>query len=219
LKKVLTVFILIILFFSIYIFSDSIWDDKAGDVYNRKIFYKVGDSIKIIITESSKYEYKSSTKSLKSYDIDISGGELSGLFSFLPKGYVQEDKKSLDNDTLRIENVLQGRILRVGDGFVTIRGTKRIQMNNKISTIAVTGDAYYADIVDNSIMSSKMINPTLSLTTLLDNQRNVITEQDLLREVLNPDATTDILESTKLSEEKKREILLNFFNKILNLIF
>jgi flagellar basal body L-ring protein FlgH len=219
LKKFFLVLFLIIIFFSIYINTTSLWDDKAGDIYNRKIFYNVGDSINIIITESSKFEYKSSTKSLKSYDIDISGGELSGLFNFLPKAYIEEDKNSLDNDSLKIESMLQGRILRVSDNYVTIRGTKRIQMNNKISSITITGDAYYSDIIDNSIISNKMINPTLSLTTLLDNQRRIITERDLFTEVLNPDSTTDRIETTKLTEEKKREILLNFFNKILNLIF
>ena len=218
-KKIFLVLFLLILFFSIYIYSISLWDDKAGDIYSKKIFYNVGDSINIIITESSKFEYKSSTKSLKSYNIDISGGELSGIFSFLPKAYIEEDKNSLDNDNLKIESILQGRVLSVSDNYVTIRGTKRIQMNNKISSITITGDAYYSDIVDNSIISNKMINPTLSLTTLLDNQRNIITERDLLTEVLNPDATTDRIETTKLSDAKKREILLNFFNKILNLIF
>lgn len=218
-KKLFLVLSLIILFFSIYLFSESLWNDKAGDIYNRKIFYNVGDSINIVITESSKYEYKSSTKSLKSYNIDITGGELSGIFDFLPKANIEEDKNSIDNDSLKIENVIQGRIVNVSDNYITVRGTKRIQMNNKVSSITITGDAYYSDVVDNSINSNKMINPSLSVTTLLDNQRTIITERDLLREVLNPEATTDIIETTKLSDAKKREILLNFFNKILNLIF
>lgn len=218
-KKIFLVLFLIIILLTISIHSISIWDDKASDIYNKRIFYNPGDSINIIITENSIYDYKSSTKSLKSYDLNISEGELSGLFSFLPKGIVEENNNIQDNDKIKIENVIQGRILRVEDRFVTISGVKRIQINNKISSIAITGDAYYSDIIDNSINSSKMINPTLRVTTLLQNQRNIITERDLIKEVLNPDSTTDIIETTKLSDAKKREMLLNIFNRILNSIF
>ncbi|MCK4799282.1 MAG: flagellar basal body L-ring protein FlgH [Spirochaetes bacterium] len=218
-KRVIIISFLIFLFFSMFVFADSLWDDRAADIYNRKVYYKIGDSIQILINEQSAFEYKSSTKSLKSYKLNISGGEMSGLMDFVPSGNAEENKNSLDRDNLKIQSVIQARITRVANNYITITGKKQVQINNKISSVEISGDAYLSDIIGNSIFSNKLIDSSLKIISLIENDSKVITGNDLINVILNPDATSDIIEKTMLSDTKKKEMLLEYFNKILNVIF
>ena len=218
-KKVFYFTSFFILIFNFNTFSKSLWDDKASNIYSRKINYAVGDSIQIIITEDSAVEYKTSTKALKTFKIDISGGEMSGVFNFLPKGDVEDNKNSQDSDRLKINSVISARIVQVNDNYVTVRGIKQVSVNNKTSSIDISGDASLQDINGKSILSSKLTNQSLRITTLIDNQNNVITANDLQTVAANPDSTTDKKQTTSLSDAKKRDLLLRYFNKLLNLIF
>jgi hypothetical protein len=196
-----------------------LWDDRAKDIYNRKIYYNNGDSIKVIITEKSSIDYKSNTKSLKAYTFDLSGKELTGLFTFLPKGNSDETENSQSKDNLVINSEIQGRIINVLNNYVTIQARKQITIDNKTSIIEITGDADLKDIKSNTIYSNYLINPILRITTLFDNSKVVINPNDIQTTILNPDSTTDRKVETSLTDAKKRELLLYYFNKILNVIF
>jgi Flagellar L-ring protein len=209
-------------FFLLSIFlidSKSIWDDRAGDIYSRKVFFREGDSIQIVVSESSALDYKSASKSLKNFKVDVKGGEASGILSFLPAGSIEEAKSGNDNDKLNIKTVISARVESVNPNSVLIRGIKQITVNNKSSYIEIAGEASVKDINGGSILSSKLMNQTLRITTLIDNQNNVITARDLETKVTNPDSTTDRKEEIKLSDAKKRDLLLKYFNKLLNLVF
>jgi len=218
LKKIKFYFF-IILIININIFSISLWDDRAADIYSKKIYYNIGDTVEVIINESTNIDYKTSTKSVKSYKLNISGGEISGIFDFIPAGSVEENKTGSDKDTLKINNSIQARITGVNNNMVTLQGVKNIVVNNKNNSIVLTGEANVFDIKDNAVLSNKLINSTIAITTLLDNKNNIINNIDLTEERVNPDSTTDTRTKTKLSEEKRRELLLLYFNKILNVIF
>lgn len=218
-KSFIVLFIFLFLITALHIYSESLWDDRATDIYNRKVYYNVGDPIKIVIDERSSMEYRASSKSLKNYQLNVTGGEMSGLLSFVPTANVQENKSGQERDNLSIQNVIQGRITNITDNYVTIRGSKSIGVNNKVNTIIVFGDANFSDIDGNTIYSDMLINPTFRITTLLDNDRVVITDDDLISEILSSESTGEELEITKLSEEKKKEILLGYFNKVLNVLF
>lgn len=205
--------IIFFLIFILNIFPVSLWNDKAANIYNSKIYYNVGDSIQIKITEDFTYEYRASYKTLKSFKLDSSGGELSGIISFIPKGQAEDNKTGNEKDSAKIKSIIQARVVRVENNFITIQGSKTITLNNKTSSVTITGDASLTDIKNNSILSGNLVNMNLSITTLIDNANVIIRNQDI---ETNPDATTD---KNKLSDAKKREILLEYFNKILNVIF
>jgi hypothetical protein len=206
--------------FSLFLLdAKSIWDDRAGDIYSRKVYFKEGDSVQIVISENSALEYKSASKSLKNFKVDVKGGEMSGILSFLPAGSIEEAKNGSDNDKLNIKAVISARVEKVNPNSVLLRGIKQITMNNKTSSMEISGEASVKDINGNSILSSKLMSQTLRITTLIDNQNNVITARDLETKVTNPDSTTDRKEEIKLSDAKKRDLLLKYFNKLLNLVF
>ncbi len=199
--------------------AESLWDDRAKDIYSRKINYTAGDSVSVIVTEASSIDYRSNSKTLKTYNFDMTGKELTGLFTFMPKGSADETGNSQSTDNLRINTVIQGRVLRVYNNYVTIQATRQVTIDNKVSTINITGDANMKDISGNSIYSNKLMNPVMAITTLLDNSKTIITPNDLQTTVINPESTTDKKTETTLSDAKKRQLMLYYFNKILNVIF
>lgn len=211
--------LLLILITTCFISAESLWIDSAADLYSRKVVYNTGDSIKILIEEETTISYKSDSKALKSYNLNITGGELSGLFSFVPQGNVEENTSSQDKDDFIIINSIQGRITQVDNNYLTISGTKTYTINNKTSKVVIGGVVNIKDVYMNTVRSSNIMDQTLSITTLLDNDNTIITSEDLATVITNPDATSDFQEETQLSEEKKKELLLQYFNKLINVIF
>lgn len=181
--------------------------------------YKVGDSIKILVEENSNIQYKSSTQSMKTYSVDIQEGEMSAVFNFIPEGKTEESKNIQDKDEVEIKTSINATITDVKDKLITINASKRLTLNNKTSIIQINGDVNYFDIKNNMVYSHDLINQTVRISTLLENVNQIISAADLEKVITNPDATTDIKEETRLKENKKQELLIEYFNKILSLIF
>lgn len=216
-KKIAITFTLIIL--TLTLISQTLWDDKAADIYSRKINYKEGDSIKVLIDEVTSFKYKSNTKALKNYKLNVKGGEMSALFEFLPEADVEESKTAQESDEMEIVNELQARVTAVGENSIAIEGQKSFIFNNRTSTIEIAGEVSFRDIKSNRVYSRDISNQTLRITTLLENPSSIISSADLETVITNPDATTDIKEETNLSDAKKEELLLEYFNKLINVIF
>ena len=100
-----------------FLCSATLWDDAAGDIYSRKIRYRVNDSVKIKIDEKTKLKYTGSSKTLKTTSITSQGGELAGVFEIVPSADVNESKESSDKDELEYVAELQGRIIDVKNNY------------------------------------------------------------------------------------------------------
>lgn len=218
-KKKLLVLAFFIFALPITFRAISIWDDRRADIYSKKINYNVGDSVVVLITEESSYEYRSTGKGLKSYKVDIRGGEAKGIFDFIPTGSSEENLALNERDSLKVKNIIAARIVALNNNIATIQGIKNVSVNNRVSNIAIRGEVNISDIKDNQILSSKLLNSTVTITTLLENSKTVISNRDIQEVPVNPDSTTDTRTTNRLSKEKERELLLQYFNKILNTIF
>jgi flagellar L-ring protein FlgH len=213
------ILIFIFSFMTIAASADSLWNDNSANIYSNKIKFAVGDTIQILVDEQSVIDYKSDNKTVKSYDINIQGGELTAILNFVPKGNVQESGSAQNKDNLKIQTTIQGRITRIGNNTVTITGSKNLVVNNKSNFVTITGDASFSDVTAKSVLSSKLIDPQISITSLIDNKNQIINTNDIETVTLNPDSTSDKKQETRLKDAKKKELLLNYFNKILNVIF
>ncbi len=199
--------------------SETLWNDNAADIYNKFIGYKVGDSIEIVIDENSTIDYKGSNKTVKTLSFNIQGGEMTSILSFLPTGSIEENKNSQNKDQVKINSVVQGQITAINGSVVTISANKSLIINNKVSNITLNASANFSDISGKRISSKKLTNSQINITTLVDNKNIVINQEDFEKYRVNPDSTTDLREDTRIRDDKKKEILLDYFNKILNTIF
>lgn len=202
-------FLLSLIFGCFFLCSATLWDDAAGDVYSRKIRYRVNDSIKIKIDEKTKLKYTGSSKTLKTASIKSQGGELAGVFEIVPSADVNESKESSDKDELEYVAELQGRIIDVKDSYVTVSGSKTISIDNKVSRISIRGDIALGDLKGNTVNASDFMDERLEITTAVENAFLPLTDEDF-------DVSSDVI---VLTEEKKRDLLVKYLNKMLNVLF
>lgn len=202
-------FFLCMLFNCFLLCSANLWDNQAADVYSRKIRYKVNDGVKIRVDEKTKLKYTGSSKSLKTTAVNSQSGELSGVFEVIPSGDVNESKESSNKDEFEYVAELQGRIIDVKDNYVTVSGSKTISVDNKLSRISIRGDVALNNLKGNNVDASDLMDESLEITTMIDNAYLPLTSEDL-------DVSSD---SVVLTEEKKRDLLLQYLNKMLNVIF
>lgn len=210
------------------LFSQSLWDDNYANLYSSKVNYRVNDSVKIIIDEKSSINYKSSVKSLKSFSLDIKSKDIVGVFDIVPDGIVEESKSSDEKDSFTLNYELQGRVVAVGNGFLTVSGVKNITLNNKNTRVELVGDVAFGDVKGNVIKSSNVMDLNLKITTILDNlflpvsDEDFIAETEIVEQAGEDGGLVEVqVETGKyiITDVKKRELLLNYLNKILNVVF
>ena len=202
-------FLLSLIFGCFFLCSATLWDDAAGDIYSRKIRYRVNDSIKIKIDEKTKLKYTGSSKTLKTASINSQDGELAGVFEIVPSADVNESKESSDKDEFEYVAELQGRIIDVKDSYVTVSGSKTISIDNKVSRISIRGDIALSDLKGNTVNASDFMDERLEITTAVENAFLPLTDEDF-------DVSSDVI---VLTEEKKRDLLVKYLNKMLNVLF
>lgn len=213
------IFSLTILFCCLRVCPVTLWDDALADIYARKVNYKVNDSVKVLIDENSKLSYRSSSKSLKNYSINTESKELVGIFELVPNGSVNEKKDSQEEDEISYFSEIQGQILAINDPFLTVNAAKTVSINNKTSRIELQGDVAFKDLSGNQVRSSDMMNQTLRITTAIENISLPIGEEDL-EEIMDTSGDLTLPTGTYgIRDAKKRELLLSYLNKILNVIF
>ncbi|MBQ1998941.1 MAG: flagellar basal body L-ring protein FlgH, partial [Spirochaetales bacterium] len=165
--------------------------------------------IKIKIDEKTKLKYTGSSKTLKTASINSQGGELAGVFEIVPSADVNESKESSDKDELEYVAELQGRIIDVKDSYVTVSGSKTISIDNKVSRISIRGDIALGDLKGNTVNASDFMDERLEITTAVENAFLPLTDEDF-------DVSSDVI---VLTEEKKRDLLVKYLNKMLNVLF
>ena len=202
-------FLLSLIFGCFFLCSATLWDDAAGDVYSRKIRYRVNDSIKILIDEKTKLKYTGSSKSLKSTSVNSQGSQVSAVFDVIPSGDINESKESSNKDEFEYTAQLQGRIIDVKDNYVTVSGSKTISVDNKVSRISIHGDVALSDLKGNTVNASDFMDERLEITTAVENAFLPLTDEDF-------DVSSDVI---VLTEEKKRDLLVKYLNKMLNVLF
>ena len=135
--------------------------------------------------------------------------ELSGVFEVIPSGDVNESKDSSNKDEFEYVAELQGRIIDVKDNYVTVSGSKTISIDNKVSRISIRGDVALSNLKGNNVKAADLMDERLEITTAVDNAYLPLTDEDL-------DVSSDVV---VLTEEKKRDLLVKYLNKMLNVLF
>jgi len=199
--------------------ADSLWDDKAADIYSRRIYFAPGDSVEIIINESTFYQYQSESSTVKNFTVSIDGGDSTGTFEFIPSANGQENQTSRLKDEYKISQVVMGRILAVGQDGLQVSASKEVEINHRKMFLQVEGVVPLSLVDGGRVWFHQMIDPKMSLISMLEDNEQLLSDVDLIYKVLNSDTTGDAVTVTELSDQKKQKLLLDIFNKVLNIVF
>ena len=84
-----------------------------------------------------------------------------------------------------------------------------ISIDNKVSRISIRGDVALSNLKGNNVKAADLMDERLEITIAVDNAYLPLTDEDL-------DVSSDVV---VLTEEKKRDLLVKYLNKMLNVLF
>lgn len=146
--------------------SSSLWSDQASLFGDRKA-RAVGDSLTIIINESSSASRTGNSSNSKSGNVSVTAG--TGLLTFIDDvsasskdSFVSEGKI---NNTNRVTGRITVQVTAIRpNGNLVIAGTQTIKQNNEVQRITITGEVRPEDVsVDNTVYSSSVANAQLKI--------------------------------------------------------
>jgi flagellar L-ring protein precursor FlgH len=161
------------LIFAFPVYADSIWNKESASPYSTQKAYKVGDIINIVILESTSAQNKAGTKTDVRDDLGAKfthtlqrlapiigrSNQLAGQVSNRYKGLGQTSRSSS----------VQARIAAwvtevVPNGNLKIKGRHKVEVNDEIQEITITGIVRSKDISGlNAIYSYQVANAELAV--------------------------------------------------------
>jgi flagellar L-ring protein precursor FlgH len=144
----------------------SLWSDQSSMFGDRKA-RAVGDSLTIIINESSSASRTGNSSNAKSGNTSITAG--TGLLTFVDDVSASSKDSFASEGKINNTNKVTGRItVQVTavrpNGNLVIAGTQTIKQNSEEQRITITGEVRPEDVsVDNTVLSSSVANAQLKI--------------------------------------------------------
>jgi len=223
-------------------FSDSLWNpDFKGYLSSGKTL-KQGDIIHVSISSKTSLSFLSASNDNKFLTMEFTGGDYGDLLSFLPTIKNSGNNKLKGNEEIKLVSDIVTTVISIDENFnAYLEGSRSIEIDGKIETLTLTGTVAANGIGANKrIEFSRMANVRLVYKTFITPKENTLSEEDIISSLQNLNAVTEgiaapapdaaLLPSTiplslpttetfSLSEKKKKELLLQYINKLIDLIF
>lgn len=241
-RLILTIFTLITLVGGVL--ADSLWDAEHGGYYIPAASLRVGDVVAVQIDIDTAVSFSATRVDDRSMTLEVSGGEATGLLSFLPEAVGSTDSRSEGADELSIQGEVVARVQELDTrGMARIEAVRTVQVEEATERIVVTGWLDPLDLLeDRRVQFDRLAEASLRYTSVLPAGAPVLTDADLTS--ILPEPVQPLEESAavtpgepaaapsapdaqqapsqagySLTEERKRELLLQYVNQILDIIF
>ncbi len=239
--RVFQVVIFITLFLLIILgsWTDSLWTPDFQGYLSGGATLQEGDIVFVEVDMTSTLSFSSSSTDSKSITLDFSGGEFGDLFSFLPvvKSSGAQTVKGKEECTLK--SVIGTRVVEIDSSKkVFLRGTRGISIEGKEESLTLTGWVDPQQLgPERKVSFSQLADVQLRFRTFLQPAANTLTDRDIeeiiraVRELPAGEAAEEEVQleapapeetsalSYKLTESKKKELLLRYINRLIDLIF
>jgi flagellar L-ring protein precursor FlgH len=146
--------------------AQSLWSDQASMFGDRKA-RAVGDSLTIIISESSSAVRSGNAANSKSASTTLNAG--TGLLTFVDNASASSSDSFKNEGKIANTNTVTGRItVQVTaikpNGNLAVAGTQVIKQNGEEQKITITGEVRPEDVsADNMVLSSAVANAQLKI--------------------------------------------------------
>jgi flagellar basal body L-ring protein FlgH len=205
----------VILFLAAGVCAESLW--KGEDLYSARIM-KPGDHLRITFKSKNLMEFNTFQENYESAALNNPGAGGSAVVDFLPKVTTSFDNKTSKKAGMKNKNDIQFSITAsvvsiASNGTLLISGNHSITINNQIETITVQGqvDPRYAK-------SGEVSSDDIGNLALVYNR--TVFRKDLLTQTDFSNSTSGSNKSQSvLTDKKKKELLIKYFNQILPLLF
>ena len=207
-----------------------------------------GDAVIVEIDASSKLAFSASSTDSRTFTLEFSGGEVGNLFSFLPQGRTGGNQSVSGKQELSLRGRVAALVTEIdASGRGLVRGARSLEIEGRKESIEVSGWVDPRDVDQQRKVSFTLLGDArLVYRTLLSSSKDVLSAadiQDVLVALAQPAAGTSatvqpatiepataqpataVAASTQpttalsLTEAKKRELLLIYLNRLVDLVF
>lgn len=243
--KTRTVFLFFLTVITGFAHAENLWtSDFQGYIAEEPVLSE-GQLLRVIIDSSTQLELSASYSSDKEIVLSFSGGDTGNLFAFLPDIDSTGRRTAEGQEDTTLQTVLAARVQEIDDtGAARIQGSRTMTLQGSVQAVTVTGwvDTRSVD-ADNTVRFDQLADAELVFRSFVQTGERILTGEDI-EEVMpeevpgaeegatpiepaagpGEEAAAAAVPATPenrytLSDERKRELLLDYINQFLGLIF
>lgn len=213
--------------------AETLWNPDFKGYITSSPVVAVGDVVLVKIDSGSSLSFSSSRQDSKRITLEFTGGDSGNLFSFLPNIKSGDTLNGKGKNSYNLKTLIAARVKSIDNrGKAQIQGTRSVSIDGKLESITLAGWIDPEDLEkNNTIPFTRVADSRILYTTILEPGKTTLTAKDI-KETLTRQVPVEntaagggaaTRQSTQkqysLTDAKKRELLLLYINKMIDLIF
>jgi len=240
LKNRLSLVIIITISCFHFLYTKSLWDNGLNFY---KINIKPGDIVKIRFLEKTIMKYKTEERQ-NNYESKKGVRGKGDIFNFFPDIEVNGNDTVRNQNNLSVNNEdsfsINAKVLTISNNTATIEGFHSTLINGEIFKLQISGEFNIDSVGSGStIMSTDIYNLDFRVMNQSLTNNAIFSQDDLVfstnytdittNQTISSDNLTNIevvtnqssfkLEFTGIRDSKKKDLLMNYLNSMINLLF
>ncbi|MFP4562015.1 MAG: flagellar basal body L-ring protein FlgH [Spirochaetia bacterium] len=220
--------------------AENLWTSDFQGYIAEKPVLTEGRLLRVIIDSSTQLDLSASYNADKELVLRFSGGDTGNLFAFLPDIDATNRRTAEGEEESSLRASLGARVIEIDDtGAARIQGSRTMTLQDSVQAVTVTGWVAPQNVdAENTVSFDQLADAEIVFRSFVKTGQQILTEEDIEEAVLAeaPEAaapapdeeaeTTDEEDAPEqpesrytLSDERKRELLLNYINQFVQLIF
>jgi len=215
--------------------ADNLWTSDFQGYIAEKPVLTEGRLLRVIIDSSTQLDLSASYTADKELVLRFSGGDTGNLFAFLPDIDAANRRTAEGEEESSLQASLGARVIEIDDtGAARIQGSRTMTLQDSVQAVTVTGWVAPQNVdAENTVSFDQLADAELVFRSFVQTGQPILTEEDIEEaengdevgetEAAGPGDETGAPEQPEsrytLNDERKRELLLNYINQFVQLIF
>ncbi len=229
--KTISLVAILLCFPMVFTAAESLWDEEFSSYGTGTRQLLPGQILTVTINTDTKLSFSSTSSGERELVLTFSGGETGNLFSFLPEAASSRRGNTDGEEDIALSASIAVRVQETDDsGMSFLQGSRNTSLSGGVQALTVSGWCNPKSVAaDGTIPFQQLADGTLTYRTLLDGDGEILREEDIITAIaaLESEAVDDTEEEggtgtplqPTVSEERKDELLLQYINQFLNMIF
>ncbi len=206
--------------------AQSLWSPDSQGLLASPPRLRPGDVVTVEVDASTTFSFRSLQSDAKSLSLELSGGQGSGLFSFLPTGSSTGERSVQGGEDLSLQTSVGALVQEVNPaGAVLIQGVRRVSLGGREESVTLSGWLSPADLgADRRVRFDRLADARIVFRSLLQASAPTLAAGDVVE--VRPPAAGSAPEQApppaaqlQLSDARKRELLLQYLNRLADILF
>jgi hypothetical protein len=217
--------------------ADSLWSPDFKGYLEGGARVQEGDTVLVTFAEGFALSFKSAGIESKRLSLELSGGPYGDLLSFLPTTRTQGDRSVSGDSRTTLEGSLAVRVTGADGGALSLRGQRVVVLNGREESIVLTASVNVRDLSQGrSVEFSRLVDPRLVYRGPTEAAGETITAEDIIDLAEAPAAPAALPAAqplpgaeapaavppqprARLTDERRRELLLLYINRMVDILF